>query len=125
MSNRIILLLVLLKCCISVVGQNFGTDFSIPNSSDGASLPGDTYFKKEWGKTFWWIPRYGNDPRHGATCSFNENFTKTNSDIKAGLEKLEYTLSEFEKKILLLSIIIHLSLNGIHTIGTKDTNLVE
>ena len=98
MSNRIILLLVLLKCCISVVGQNFGTDFSIPNSSDGASLPGDTYFKKEWGKTFWWIPRYGNDPRHGATCSFNENFTKTNSDIKAGLEKLEYTLSEFEKK---------------------------
>lgn len=103
MKNRFILIATLVLVLLggnylSLWGQNWGSDFSIPNSSDGNSVPGGPSVREDWGKTFWFIPRYGNDPKFGAVCSFDENFTKTSDSIKPGMKTLEYTISEFENK---------------------------
>ena len=104
MKNRFILIATLVLVLLggnylSVWGQSWGADFSIPNESDGTSVPGGNDYKKNWGDTWWWIPRYGNDTRHAVSCSFDENFGVNNKNVKNIPNKtyLEYNLSDFEK----------------------------
>lgn len=104
MKNRFNLIFALILVllggnCLSLWGQNWGSDFSIPErASDRSTVPGNsTYVYEKFADHTWFrIPRYGDrsDMSFQAVCSFDNKFNEKN---EPNTEYMEYNSSDFEK----------------------------